>query len=140
MKQDNLNKKINQEEYTKKITEILIILKIGKEQIEKFKPEEQERAYNELNNELNQRINQLKSQKETVIKKNLNYWNNITTHCDYFKSNCHENCDCNFTVISKYSVDSEFLILLFLVKIIVKYVVVQRVNIDKIIIIIFIKK
>ena len=67
MKQDNLNKKINQEEYTKKITEILIILKIGKEQIEKFKPEEQERAYNELNNELNQRINQLKSQKETVI-------------------------------------------------------------------------
>ena len=113
MKQDNLNKKINQEEYTKKITEILIILKIRKEQIEKLKPEEQERAYNELNNELNQRINQLKSQKETVIKKNLNYWNNITTYCDYFKSNCHENCDCNFIVISKYSVDSEFLILLF---------------------------
>ena len=34
MKQDNLNKKEKLiEEYTKKITEILIILKIGKEQI-----------------------------------------------------------------------------------------------------------
>ncbi len=43
-------------------------------------------------------------------------------------------------VISKYSLDAELLILMFLVKMIMKYVVVQRINIDKIIIIIFMKK
>ena len=47
---------------------------------------------------MNQRINQLKSQKERIIKKNLNYWNESTTHCDYCKSYCHENCDCNFQI------------------------------------------
>ena len=61
---------------------------------------------------MNQRINQLKSQKETVIKKNLNYWNNITTHCDTCKKNCHEYCDCSFSSFGRcrvfnYNVFSE---------------------------------
>ena len=98
VKQENLNKKDKAiEEDTKKISEIENILKVRKEQIANLKPEDQERAYNELNNELNQRINQLKSEKETITRKNLVPSDTNSTHCDTCKKNCHEYCDCSFS-------------------------------------------
>ena len=105
VKQENLNKKDKAiEEDTKKITEIENILTVRKEQIAHLKPEDQERAYNELNNELNQRINQLKSQKETITRKNLATSNKKTTHCDTCKRNCHEYCDCYFQTLGRCKV------------------------------------
>ncbi len=102
VKQENLNKKDKAiEEDMKKITEIENFLKVRKEQIANLKPEEQERAYNELNNDLNQRISQLKSQKETITKKILAPSDAITTHCDTCKINCHEYCNCNFQILGR---------------------------------------
>ncbi len=65
-----------------------------KEKIKNLKPEERERMLLELEKKVNQKISELSNQTEIITRKELQYYDGTTTHCNKCKRNCHYDCDC----------------------------------------------
>ena len=103
VKQDNLKlkeKAIN--EVNIKIREIEYKIRSIEEKKETLKPDEYERELRKLNQELNKNINELSHKKRIEKKKELQAdSNNLYTHCDECKENCHNPCDCWFSQASR---------------------------------------
>ena len=103
VKQENLKSKekaIN--EVNIKIREIEYKIRSIEEKKETLKPDEYERELRKLNQELNKNINELSHKKRIEKKKELQAdSNNLYTHCDECKENCHNPCDCWFSQASR---------------------------------------
>ena len=96
IEQTNLKEKNKSvEKILNKISQMEEKIRDFEEKSKKLNPKEVEEKIQKLNKELNDRIDNLNNETEEIIKKDLEYdENNIYTHCQDCKENCHDPCDC----------------------------------------------